>query len=152
MLETVRQLIRDHGFSLHVETMIHSDQGCHYTSCCFIEIVRDKQLRQSMSRRGCCWDNAPQESFFGHMKDHIKDKLKNVAEYSEVNIVDDYMDYYNDKRSLWHLAKLIPNEFYKFVTTGIYPLDISNAPAVPSIKKTARGLEEAEPTDSADKK
>lgn len=86
------------------------------------------------------------------MKD-IKDKLKNAAEYSEVKaIVDDYMDYYNDKRSQWHLAKLTPNEFYRFVTTGIYPLDISNAPAVPSIKKTARGSEEAKPTDSADKK
>jgi putative transposase len=28
-------------------------------------------LRQSMSRRGNCWDNAPQESLFGHMKDEI---------------------------------------------------------------------------------
>ncbi len=28
-----------------------------------------------MSRKGNCWDNAPQESFFGHMKDHRKDKL-----------------------------------------------------------------------------
>lgn len=153
VLETVRQLIRDHGLSLHAETIIHSDQGCHYTSCRFIEIVRDKQLRQSMSRRGCCWDNAPQESFFGHMKDHIKDKLKNAAEYSEIKaIVDDYMDYYNDKRSQWQLAKLTPNEFYKFVTTRSYPLDIPNAPAVPSIKKTASGPGEAEPTDSADKK
>jgi putative transposase len=153
VLETIRQLIRDHGFSLHAETIIHSDQGSHYTSCRFIEIVKDKQLRQSMSRRGCCWDNAPQESFFGHMKDHIKDKLKNAAKYSEVKaIVDDYMDYYNDKRSQWQLAKLTPNEFYKFVTTGSYPLDIPNAPAVPSIKKTASGPGKAEPTDSADKK
>ena len=59
---------------------------------------------------------------------------------------------YNDKRSQWRLAKLTPNEFYKFVTTGSYPLDIPNAPAVPSIKKPASGPEEAEPTDSADKK
>lgn len=59
------------------------------------------------------------------MKDHIKEKLKNAAEYSEVKaIIDDYMDYYNDKRSQWRLAKLTPNEFYKFVTTGSYPLDI----------------------------
>ena len=153
VLETVSQLMRDHGLSLHAKTIIHSDQGCHYTSCRFIEIVRDKKLRQSMSRRGNCWDNAPQESFFGHMKDHIKEKLKNAAEYFEVKaIIDDYMDYYNDKRSQWRLAKLTPNEFYKFVTTGSYPLDIPNAPAVPSIKKPASGPEEAEPTDSADKK
>ena len=51
--------------------MLHSDQGCHYTSYSFIQILKDKQLRQSMSRKGNCWDNAPQESFFGHMKDEI---------------------------------------------------------------------------------
>ena len=71
VLETVHSLIREHGISLSAETLIHSDQGCHYTSCQFIRIVRDAQLRQSMSRRGNCWDNAPQESFFGHMKDEV---------------------------------------------------------------------------------
>ena len=53
----------------------NSDQGCHYISKKFREIVKDSNLRQSMSRRGNCWDNAPQESFFGHMKDHIMDLL-----------------------------------------------------------------------------
>lgn len=31
----------------------------------------DNLLRQSMSRRGSCWDNAPQESFFVHMRDEL---------------------------------------------------------------------------------
>ena len=136
VLETVNLLIKNHGISLHAETIIHSDQGCHYTSHKFIDILYDKKLRQSMSRRGNCWDNAPQESFFGHMKDHIKDKLAAAAEYSEVKaIVDDYMDYYNNERYQWHLAKLSPNEYYKFVTTGEYPLDIPNVPAPPVIEK-----------------
>lgn len=71
VLETVNQLIQDHGISLNKETIIHSDQGCHYTSISFQALLKDKELRQSMSRRGNCWDNAPQESFFGHMKDEI---------------------------------------------------------------------------------
>lgn len=71
VLETVNILIENHGASLDDETLIHSDQGCHYTSKKFREIVKDSHLRQSMSRRGNCWDNAPQESFFGHMKDEI---------------------------------------------------------------------------------
>lgn len=71
VLETVNQLISKHGISLSTGTIIHSDQGCHYTSCSFIQLLKDKNLRQSMSRRGNCWDNAPQESFFGHMKDEI---------------------------------------------------------------------------------
>ena len=69
VLETIHKLVRDHGIELTRETLIHSDQGCHYTSSSFIRLVHDKELRQSMSRRGNCWDNAPQESFFGHMKD-----------------------------------------------------------------------------------
>ncbi len=59
VLETVKIMQRDHGISLQTETMIHSDQGCHYTSIQFIRLVNDLGLRQSMSRRGNCWDNAP---------------------------------------------------------------------------------------------
>lgn len=76
VLETVHLMIEKHGVSLTTETIIHSDQGCHYTSCSFIQLVKDKGLRQSMSRKGNCWDNAPQESFFGRMKDHVGDRIK----------------------------------------------------------------------------
>lgn len=69
VLDTVTQLCYTHDISLTEETIIHSDQGAHYTSIKFIELVKDKNLRQSMSRKANCWDNAPQESFFGHMKD-----------------------------------------------------------------------------------
>ena len=141
VLETINKLVENHGVSLQAETIIHSDQGCHYTSHKFINILYDKKLRQSMSRRGNCWDNAPQESFFGHMKDHIMPKLAECTEFAEVQvIIDDYMDYYNNRRYQWHLAKLSPNEFYKFVTTGEYPLDIPNAPAPPAIRKKTKDL------------
>lgn len=134
VLETVNKLIANHGISLHAETIIHSDQGCHYTSHKFINILYDKKLRQSMSRRGNCWDNAPQESFFGHMKDHIKNKLASCTNFNDVvAVVDDYMDYYNNRRYQWHLAKLSPNEYYHFFTTGEYPLDIPNKPESPVI-------------------
>lgn len=123
VLETVNQLIENHGISLTTKTMIHSDQGCHYTSCSFIQLVKDKGLRQSMSRRGNCWDNAPQESFFGRMKDHIKLKLKECESYETVKeVIDDWMDYYNNDRYQWRLAKLSPNEYYNYVVTGVYPL------------------------------
>lgn len=136
VLETVNNLVRDHGISLQAETIVHSDQGCHYTSHKFINILYDKKLRQSMSRRGNCWDNAPQESFFGHMKDHIKKKLASSTTYDEIQtIVDDYIDYYNNRRYQWHLAKLSPNEYYQFITTGVYPLDIPNVPSLPVIAK-----------------
>ena len=123
VLETVNQLIEKHGIKLTTETIIHSDQGCHYTSCSFIQLLKDKNLRQSMSRKGNCWDNAPQESFFGHMKDEID--LSKCKEFSEVkSIIDDWMDYYNNDRGQWDLLKLTPKEYYEYLQTGIYPLPV----------------------------
>ena len=126
VLETVNQLIDRHGISVTAETLVHSDQGCHYTSCSFINILKDKELRQSMSRRGNCWDNAPQESFFGHMKDEID--ISNCKAFNEVKvIIDDWIDYYNHERYQWDLAKLSPCEYYEYVKTGIYPLKIGTS-------------------------
>lgn len=56
VLETINILIKEHGIELTTETLIHSDQGCHYTSMRFIQLVNNRGLRQSMSRRGNCWD------------------------------------------------------------------------------------------------
>lgn len=141
VLETVNQLIEKHGDTLHTETILHSDQGCHYTSYRFIDIVKDKKLRQSMSRRGNCWDNAPQESFHGHMKDHINEKLKSCVTFDEAKaIVDDYINYYNNRRYQWELAKLSPNEFYQFYITGKYPLDVPNKPVPPKPPKNPSEL------------
>ena len=121
VLKSVEQLVERHGISLSTETLIHSDQGCHYTSYRFIQIVKDAELRQSMSRRGNCWDNAPQESFFDHMKDEID--ISGCERFQQVkDIIDDWMDYYNNDRYQWQLAKLSPNEYYSYITTGIYPL------------------------------
>lgn len=121
VLLTVEKLVTDHGISLSAETILHSDQGAHYTSHKFIEIVSNAELRQSMSRRGNCWDNAPQESFFGHMKDEID--ITNCTTFEEVKtIIDDWIDYYNNERYQWQLEKLTPNEYYNYITTGIYPI------------------------------
>ena len=139
--ETIENLIRDHGISLHKETLIHSDQGSHYTSATFIQIIEDCDLRRSMSRRGNCWDNSPQESFFGHMKDHILDRIKECTEFQQIkDIVDDYIDYYSNEAYVWELCMLSPNEYYKFVTTGVYPLSIANPPRVPQVLKAPSEL------------
>ena len=122
VLETVNNLIRDHGISLDSDAYIHSDQGCHYTSVRFRELISDVGLRQSMSRRGNCWDNAPQESFFGHMKDELYDRSKSWKTFEAVLAdIDDWMDYYNNDRYQIGLMKLSPNEFYELITTGAYP-------------------------------
>jgi putative transposase len=121
VLETVKSLVRDHGTSLSSETILHSDQGCHYTSISFRQLLKDNELRQSMSRRGNCWDNAPQESFFGHMKDEIH--IERCSSFAELKFeIDDYMDYYNNDRYQWNLAKLSPNQYATYLKTGEYPI------------------------------
>ena len=125
VLETVNLLVKNHGVSLNRETLIHSDQGAHYTSLKFIQLVKDSNLRQSMSRRGNCWDNAPQESFFGHMKDELAGELPGRTSFEAVkSSIDRWMDYYNNDRYQWDLAKLSPNEYYNYITTGEYPVDM----------------------------
>jgi hypothetical protein len=74
-----------------------------------------------MSRRANCWDNAPQESLFGHMKAEIH-LLASSVHMDIVRKIDDWVDYYNNERYQWSLAKLSPNEFYQYIKTGIYPL------------------------------
>ena len=123
VLETIEQLMSKHGFSMNAKTLIHSDQGPHYTSVRFIDLLKDKKLRQSMSRRGNCWDNAPKESFFGHMKDELKIH-RDMSFEAILAEVDDWMDYYNNDRYQWSLAKLSPREFYEYLLTGKYPLAI----------------------------
>lgn len=135
VLEMIEDLLINHEISRQQKTLIHSDQGIHYTSMKFQTLFVDKALRQSMSRRGNCWDNAPQESFFGHMKDEIA-YLGDVETFSDLHpIIDDYMDYHNTERYQWKLAKLSPNQYYDYFKTGVYPLShLVKTPDFPEIQ------------------
>lgn len=127
VLDTVYQLIGNHGKELRQDAFVHSDQGVHYKAYSFKDLLRNNKLRQSMSRKANCWDNAPQESFFGHMKDEIDITSCNTFEDVE-RIILDYIDYYNNERPQWNLAKLTPSEYYKYITTGQYPIELKQIP------------------------
>jgi len=126
VLEAANYLIKSHGVSLTAETLIHSDQGSHYKSVKFVRLVKDSELRQSMSRKANCWDNAPQESFFGHMKDETD--ISECTTFDDIKrVIDDWADYYNNDRYQWDLARLSPREYYDYRVTGAYPLEIPKA-------------------------
>jgi hypothetical protein len=55
-------------------------------------------------------------------------------------VIDDWIDYYNNDRYQWDLAKLAPSEYYVYVTTGAYPLPFPP----PKPKEDADGSEEKE--------
>lgn len=122
VIHTFKQLILKHGQTIPNNAIVHSDQGLHYRAINFCKLLEDEGFTQSMSRRATCWDNAPQESFFGHMKDEIDSQVKRCKDYKELKLlIDDYMDYYNNDRYQWNLAKLSPSEYYKYCITGEYP-------------------------------
>ena len=96
--------------TLTKDALIHSDQGFHYTSPEYIQRIKSLGLTQSMSRKGNCIDNAPIESFFGHLKDDIDHK--EAMTFDELNdMIDAYMDYYNNHRYQWEIKKMTPVEY-----------------------------------------
>ena len=108
--------------TLDPNALINSDQGTHYTSHAFQRCVKELGIEQSMSRRGNCWDNAPIESFFGHMKDEIN--LVHCKTFEEVEkAVDDYMDYYNNYRYQWNLKRMTPRAYGDMLRSKIIEKD-----------------------------
>ena len=129
VIKTVNELVTKHGYELDNETIVHSDQGVHYTSKEFIEKLKDAKFVQSMSRKANCWDNAPMESFFGHMKDEIKKVISKYERFEDVAVkVVDWIDYYNKDRGQRSLKNLTPTEFYQYSQTGVYPLPVYKKP------------------------
>jgi putative transposase len=90
--------------------LIHSDQGFHFTNPEYIQRVKKLGMKQSMSRKGNCIDNAPIESFFGHLKDDVD--YKSCKTFEEVKmLIENYIDYYNNERRQWDLNKMTPVEY-----------------------------------------
>jgi putative transposase len=108
--DTLLKLKKNRNFKKAKDALIHSDQGVHYTHPDFQKLVKKLGLRQSMSRRGNCWDNAPQESFFGHFKDEAYIKSCDTLDELKREIKQ-YMTYYNHYRYQWNLKKMTPVQY-----------------------------------------
>lgn len=109
-IQTIHKLMNNKKVTLDKDAFIHSDQGSHYTSPRYQKLLKKYSLGQSMSRRGNCWDNAPQESFFGHLKDEVDyTSARTLKELkSKMN---HYMTYYNNYRYQWNLKKMTPIQY-----------------------------------------
>ena len=99
--------MREYKKDLDINVMIHSDQGCHYTSYSYQELLEEHDIEQSMSRRGNCWDNAPQESFFGILKTEME--MKQFKTLEEISMgVTEYINYYNYDRPQRDMHRMTP--------------------------------------------
>lgn len=94
-------------------TILHSDQGGIYTSRRFQEAAKEKGIVTSMSRKGNCLDNASIESFHSQLKveGFYTQNLKHTSNSIVLEIVQDYIDYYNHERIQEKLGYLSPVEY-----------------------------------------
>ncbi len=91
--------------------IIHSDQGWHYRTERYIQMLRMKGVKQSMSRKGNCLDNCMAENFFGLLKSefYYMNKFSSVEEFKKALV--EYIEYYNTERIKIGLNGLSPVEF-----------------------------------------
>ena len=91
----------------------HSDQGWQYQMQSYHEMLEEKRIQQSMSRKGNCLDNSPMENFFGKMKN----EMFYGNEYSFKTLEDlkvameEYIEYYNTQRITVKLKGLTPVQY-----------------------------------------
>lgn len=90
--------------------LFHSDQGCHYTSQAYRQLLWRYRIEQSMSRRGNCWDNAPMERFFRSLKTEWVPTIGYNSFMDAKNSITDYIiGYYSQTRPHRHNKGLAPN-------------------------------------------
>lgn len=79
--------------------ILHSDQGSQYTSQAYHDLLtQEYNITPSMSRRGNCWDNAPMENFFGHLKEEYLRQFKKTTLKETEQLIDEYIYFYNYER------------------------------------------------------
>lgn len=89
--------------------VLHSDQGSQYTSPAYEFLTKEYNITVSMSRRGNCWDNAPMENFFGHLKEEYLRHF-DAGNFEETEqLINEYIHFYNYER-IQLKTKLTPYE------------------------------------------
>lgn len=78
--------------------ILHSDHGSQYTSHSYAALTQEYAITPSMSRPRNCWDNAPMENFFGHLKEEALRQFPIPSFEEAKHIIDDYIHFYNYER------------------------------------------------------
>ena len=88
--------------------LLHSDQGWHYRHKQYVQMLQAKGVKQSMSRKGNCYDNSVMENFFGHLKSELLylQEFESIEHFKTELI--EYLDYYNNRRIKARLKGLPP--------------------------------------------
>ena len=90
--------------------LFHSDRGFQYTSPQFRNKLKKQRMKQSMSRAAHCIDNGPMEGFWGILKRERYYGKRFTDRESLVQMIEEYVSYYNSKRLQRNLGLLTPME------------------------------------------
>ena len=93
--------------------LFHSDRGFQYTNRIFHAKIEAAGMVQSMSRVGKCLDNGPMEGFWGILKRERYYGRKFTDKETLMKMIEDYIEYYNNKRLQRNLGVLTPFEKYQ---------------------------------------
>ena len=94
--------------------IFHSDQGWQYQHSSFVKSLKEHGIRQSMSRKGNCYDNCIMETFFGRLKNEMfYGHEKEYASFEAFKkAISKYIDYYNNSR-IQAKTKWMPPAVYR---------------------------------------
>ena len=93
--------------------VIHSDQGWQYQHLIYRQLLEDRHVIQSMSRKGNCLDNAVAENFFGIMKTELLYSRQFKSAKDFITALHKYIDYYNNRRIKLRLRGMSPVQYRK---------------------------------------
>lgn len=93
--------------------LFHSDRGFQYTNRTFHAKLEAAGMTQSMSRVAKCIDNGPMEGFWGIIKRERYYGKRFTSRESIVEMIENYIEYYNNKRLQRNLGVLTPMEKYE---------------------------------------
>lgn len=93
------------------QPLVHSDQGFQYRHRSWRALLANAEARQSMSRKGNCYDNAVMENFFGHLKSEMfhHHRFDTVQDFTTA--LDTYITWYNTERISTTLKGLSPVQY-----------------------------------------
>jgi transposase InsO family protein len=95
------------------QLIFHSDRGSQYASKALRNILQKFNVKQSMSSKGNCYDNAVAESFFKTLKYELSKKIFKTKKEAEIEIFEYIEMYYNSKRLHSSNNYKTPNQVYE---------------------------------------
>ena len=106
--------------------LCHSDRGYQYTNRSFHNKLEKAGMTQSMSRVGKCIDNGPMEGFWGILKRERYYGKRFTDKETLTKMIEDYIDYYNNKRLQRNLGILTPMEKHEIYLQAAQKLPADN--------------------------